>query len=282
MNDFQKKITVREIAAPFRGGALSGLLAEPVVESRATIVAFHGSGMSSRYFHATSHQRSLLMSAAMNGVTTIALDRPGYGLSREHFSTGLPVLDQAEVIEQALVSILQGTTPGVALYGHSFGAKVAMVLAEHCNQIQVNNLDICGLGMTYAVNPKQILSRNTRETAYLHWGSLKSYPPGTFAEAARSIVEPVSAVEFLEASQWEQQFRALAPNITCPTHFTFGEDERLWRCCKTDRERMCGHFQSSLASHSSLPNCGHNVSLSHAASIHHEEVVQRAIAHSDH
>ncbi|MDT5099087.1 MAG: hypothetical protein QOC76_2824, partial [Mycobacterium sp.] len=60
---------------------MSALIAS-VPEPKAVIVAIHGGATSAAYFDCPGRpELSLLRSAAANGYTAIALDRPGYGAS---------------------------------------------------------------------------------------------------------------------------------------------------------------------------------------------------------
>ncbi|WP_278314957.1 alpha/beta fold hydrolase [Lolliginicoccus levis] len=268
----------REVLLGVRGGVLSGLLAEPDGPSRGMVVALHGAAMSAAYFDAAGHDRSLLDAAARRGLSVLALDRPGYGASRACFPVGLGVLGQSDVVAEALHGLLGRASAGLAVYGHSFGGKVALALAARHPDLGVRRLETCGVGERYAVPVEMVTHHNARSAMHLHWGPVRNYPSGTFLHAARNITQPFPAAERADVPRWHRTLADVAPGVTCPVHFSFAEHEGWWACTPYDREQLRRRFPQALVEDSFLAGAGHNVSLGLAARAHHEAVLDRVLA----
>lgn len=269
--------TRREVLLPVRGGVLSGLLAEPHGPSRGTVVALHGAAMSAGYFDVAGHDRSLLEAAVRRGLRVLALDRPGYGASRECYPGGLGVLAQADVVAEALHGLLGRTPSGLAVYGHSFGGKVALALTARHPGLGVRRLETCGVGERYAVPVETVTHHDDRSAMHLRWGPVRNYPSGTFLHAARSITRPFPDAERAAVPHWHRTLAGVAPGITCPVHFSFAEHEGWWACTPDDREELRRRFPLARVEHSSLAGAGHNVSLGLAAAGHHKAVLDRVL-----
>src|SRR5262249_47201468 len=80
-----------------------------------------------------------------------------------------------------------------------------------------------------------------------------------------------------EALVWPSVLEAVAPKITIPVRFTYGDHERLWRIDDASLRELRTLFTASPRVETFIqPGAGHNVSLSHAAREYH----QRALANA--
>ncbi len=231
--------------------------------------------MTAGYFHGPARpETSLLALAADLGFATVALDRPGYGLSAGRLPAGQTVAEQAVTLTSALSDLTARyeTGAGLFLLAHSFGSKPALRIAADGTVPGVLGLAVSGCGDEYLV-PLTVPagSAGHRQGS---WGPLRLYPPGTF-RASCAVVAPIPPRELADAARWPEAFARLAGLIRVPVRFTFAEHERWWR---TDR-RAVNRIRSRLHAAPRVlidrqPDAGHNISLGWTARAYHEGVLR--------
>jgi pimeloyl-ACP methyl ester carboxylesterase len=255
-------------------GVLSGLLAEPVGEARAAVVALHGGGMCARYFDGgTRPEGSLLRLGAGLGYTMLALDRPGYGRSAADRPDGVSLAEQTAKVGAALAAFARShdTGDGVLLVGHSYGGKLALSLAAaHDRSQHLIGVDVSGVGHRYAT-AGQLLTTDTTVLSNLHWGPLRLYPPGTF-RLAREFAAPMPQREAAEIPRWPDRFRSIAEAVNVPVRFTFAEHEHWWQRDQAASATLTRAFTATVATVDGQPHAGHNISLGWAARSYHLRV----------
>lgn len=251
---------------------LSALLALPSqAPCRAMVVALHGAGMSSSYFHRPSHpDTSFLDLATSLGFAAVAVDRPGYGLSARQLPQGQGIADQAATLSAALRCLRArfDTGGGVFLLAHSFGGKPALRMAADGTAPELLGLDISGCGGEYAV-PISARDTHGRRGWRLNWGPLRLYPPGTF-RASGTVVSAVPPRELADAVRWPEEFAGFAGRIRVPVRFTFAEHEVWWQHDQQAVARLRSQLSSAprvVTEHQ--PDAGHNISLGWMARAYH-------------
>lgn len=257
---------IREVSLSYGAGRLSGLLtAHP--RPRALIVALHGGGLHSGYFHGTADpDLSLLDVGQALGYSVLALDRPGYGESAGIEPERSTLEGQAATIWQALDHLPEagGETP-LGLIAHSFGSMVALQMAsgqpEHRSVIGV---DFSGIGIEYA---DAVLSNIDGPTdRSMHWGRVEFSPPSTFDKGVRPGA-PIPVTEQQEALSWPVRAQAVAKLVECPVRVTHAEFEPNWN---DDAPAVASLFVNSpWVTHDVQMRCGHNISLSWSARAYH-------------
>jgi pimeloyl-ACP methyl ester carboxylesterase len=139
---------VQKIALTTRGvGPLSALRCVPE-SPRGTIVALHGGGTRASYWDAPhAPDLSFMRAAHADGWAVIAVDRPGYGLSRNLSSLRLHAAAQARIIHEAVAENI-GDGP-VALVAHSLGSIVAAHAAAGAWDGPLSGVAVQGMPLAY-------------------------------------------------------------------------------------------------------------------------------------
>ncbi|MFG2606234.1 alpha/beta hydrolase [Streptomyces sp. NPDC048514] len=266
-------VAVRKIVLKSGRFRLSALLSEPRhTVPRAVVVAVHGGGMRAPYFHQTAAPGlSLLTLGAELGLTVLAVDRPGYGLSAAQLPDGLPLVEQAAVLSGALTGFLAsrptGTNPFVL--AHSYGGKVALTLAARHHELPLAGLAVSGCGHRFTDHPGPggpgQWRRRLRDN---NWGPLRLYPPRTFT-LAQSFSGAMPSREAAELPAWPGVLERLAPDVRVPVRFTFAEHEHRWRHDPPALSELGGLLRHAPVSIDRQPDAGHNVSLGWGARAYH-------------
>ncbi|GAA4000325.1 alpha/beta hydrolase [Streptomyces marokkonensis] len=254
---------------------LSALLARPATAPTAVVVAVHGSGMRAGYFDSRARAgQSLLALGAQLGYTVLAVDRPGYGLSRDRFPGGLALPGQARVLQSALGSFgrAHDTGAGFFVVGHSNGGKLALALAGHAPPSRLIGVDVSGVGTRPAVAADDLPGPAGHGDWRRHWGALRLYPPDAF-RFGRDLIAPVPAAEAAEAPDWPATYPRLAARIRVPVRFTFAEQERWWLNDDASVAELLRPLRAPRAEVDHLPDAGHNISLGWAARTYHLRVL---------
>ncbi|WP_424858128.1 alpha/beta hydrolase [Streptomyces sp. SAI-170] len=262
---------MRRITVPAGTVTLSGLQSEPSHSPpRALIVALHGGGMSAGYFDGQAHpDLSLLSLGAHLGYRVVALDRPGYGGSAAQLPHGRPLAEQAADVAAAVRQLAcEGAVGGgVLLLGHSFGGKLALLLAAEQAPEGLLGLDVSGCGTRLAVPPEQV--RQGGGVRRLNWGPLSLYPSGTF-QASAAVVAPMPQREADSVGGWERLSTQVLPRVRVPVRLTFAEHEAWWRHGDEDVAEVVGRLSGApRVVVDRLPGAGHNISLGWAARTYH-------------
>jgi hypothetical protein len=267
---------VREIELEVGGMYLSGLLAEPASgEPRAVIMAIHGSGMHAGYFHCqAAPDLSLLDLGPKLGFTVWAPDRPGVGASAHVPDAAIKMSVQAETMLDA-IDVFSDRHPiggGVMVVAHSFGLKVALLMAASDRAASLIGLDGAGAALRYRdVFPPPPVSEDDRRNGHRGpaWGPATLYPPRTFTgdglpvDAGRR--KPVDAAE-----EWPEVLRGLAARIRLPVRITIGEHDGFWSHAPSSLEELRAVLVAAVDPWVGvLRHAGHNVSLGWAARAYH-------------
>ncbi|MDP9607818.1 MULTISPECIES: alpha/beta fold hydrolase [Streptomyces] len=243
---------------------------------RSVLVAFHGRAMSPGYFAGpVAPHTSLLALASSLGHTVLAVERPGYGLSRSSHPLGLPLADQARLLRQALTDYaeLNPVGAGFFLLGHSDGGKTALYLAGEpwgeAPAERLLGLDLNGCGWHYSQAAAHFPSTLGAGAGRLNWGPLRLYPGGTF-RASRALLRDVPTAEEADTAFWPARFPGAAARVRCPVRLTFGRHEGWWRLDRDELAAMAACFtriRRPMVEH--LAEAGHNLSLGLAAPRYH-------------
>jgi pimeloyl-ACP methyl ester carboxylesterase len=268
------------------GVPMSALVAE-APEPRAVIVAIHGGGTTSIYFDCPGHpESSALRTAAAQGFTMIALDRPGYGSSAP-YPGAVAQPEQRVALAYAAVDRILGDRPrgaGVFLMGHSGGCELTMRMATHASAGRGSDLlgiELAGTGRHYHPAAREMLKMATRERRpsglrELLWHPERLYPPDVLNGA--TVYPGAPPYEDLMVSNWARQdFPALAPAVRVPVHFSIAEYEKVWQTDASaiaEIEAMFANAPRFDVHHQ--PEAGHNMSLGHTAASYHATVLEFA------
>ncbi|MEU9880864.1 alpha/beta hydrolase [Streptomyces phaeochromogenes] len=254
---------------------LSALLAQPATAPTAVVVAVHGGGMRAGYFDSRARAgQSLLTIGAQLGYTVLAVDRPGYGLSRDRFPRGLALTEQARLLHRALASFARAHDTGAGFFvvGHSNGGKLALALAGHAPPSRLIGVDVSGVGTRPAVAAGDLPGPAGHGDWRRHWGALRLYPPDAF-RFGRGLIAPVPAAEAEEAPHWPRTYPRLAARIRVPVRFTFAEQERWWLHDEAAVTHLLRPLTAPRVEVDHLPDAGHNISLGWAARTYHLRVL---------
>ncbi|WP_240806010.1 alpha/beta hydrolase [Streptomyces sp. BPSDS2] len=252
--------------------------AEPATGTpRSVLVAVHGRAMSPGYFAGpVAPHTSLLALATSLGHTVLAVERPGYGLSRAALPHGLPLAEQARLLRRSLADYaeLHPVGAGFFLLGHSDGGKTALHLAGEpwtgaTPADRLLGLDLNGCGWHYAPAAAHFPDTLAGGAGELNWGPLRLYPGGTF-RASRALLREVPAAEEAETGRWPARFPAAAARVRCPVRLTFGAYEGWWRLDRDELAAVAASFTGTRRpAVERLPEAGHNLSLGLAAPLYH-------------
>ena len=263
---------------------LSGLLAEPVgTPPIAVVVAIPGSAMLGRYFDGpVDGAASLLGLGAAQGFTVWAIDRPGYGASAGVPDERIDILGQAGLVHHALDTFEREYDIGAGFFvvGHSYGLKVALVMAADAGRRRLLGIDGAGTGLRYAIDSRRPPPRVPGDRGPM-WGPEHLYPPGTFASGNLPLAR-VPAIQASEAAAWPALLRSIANDIQVPLRITYGDHERLWPIDDASLAELRALFTASPRVETAIqPGAGHNVSLSNAAADYHTRALAFALTCSD-
>ncbi|WP_327142183.1 alpha/beta hydrolase [Nocardia sp. NBC_01327] len=260
---------VHRILLDANGIQLSALFSTPALNlPRATIVALHGAGMSSAYFHGLAHPDvSLLTTATRMGYAVLALDRPGYGASADLLPDGQSLAEQVDTVRAALASFTARNDIGAGLFllGHSFGGKLALTLAGDAPEFGGVEVSGCGHRFAPLAPGAKVWKRN--------WGDLQLYPPGTFTQIGSAVDTP-PPLELADTLTWPDTFAEVAARIRIPVQLSFAAQERWWRTDAAALGELPALFESApRTSVARVPHAGHNISLGWAARAYHAGVL---------
>jgi pimeloyl-ACP methyl ester carboxylesterase len=260
---------------------LSGLEALPVIAPRGVVIAIHGSGYTSKYWD-SPHQKdnSLLRVGSDVGFRMLAVDRPGYGVTRDVPGAYLGIVAQAEVLAE-LVAGVQADSAGIPIFlvGHSLGSLIAVRLAAIDAAEHVAGIDVMGLPVRWRGDVRRAVERllsgesralaSEEERRRLYFG-----PPGTFDPRAialeRLIAHRVPRIEMEEALQSEAMVETLAPLVRVPVQHTVAEYEGSVAGGEDVLMRACSLFRNAERVVSQVQvNSGHNVSLHRVGRAYH-------------
>jgi pimeloyl-ACP methyl ester carboxylesterase len=271
----------RELLADVEGLRISGLLAEPRSTPRALVLALPGNSMLAAYFDGpVDRQGSLLELGAEHGFTVWAIDRPGYGASAGASDDRVSLFGQVDLVHAALEWFAERHDVGAGCFvvAHSYGLKLALAMAADPGRERFLGIDGVGTGHHYAWDhergPQAVAKPGDRGAP---WGPGHLYPDGTFDRGRLPLGRAPDAQGVHEALEWPSVLETVAPKITIPVRFTYGDHERLWPIDDASLRELRSLFTGSPRIETFIQRgAGHNVSLSHAARQYHVRALANA------
>ncbi len=256
---------------------MSGIVAQ-VHAPRAVIVAVHGGATTSVYFDCPGNPGlSLLRTAAAQGFTAIALDRPGYGTSAVHAA----VFDDAgRRVEAALgaVEAMLGTGSrgaGLFLLGHSAGCELALRMAIGASDTL--GVELAGTGLRYSDKAKSIISGATTTSRPaglrdLLWQPTEFYPEDVLTGA---LSAPGVAYESEVTTNWARRdFPEIAAQVRVPVQFSVADHESVWESSPEALSSITALFTGAQRVRlNRMAGSGHNLSVGRSAGEYHSRVL---------
>lgn len=259
------------------GVPMSGLVSQ-VDDPRAVIVAVHGGATSSAYFDCPGNPHlSLLRSAAAQGFTAIALDRPGYGASavysREFSDPGRRVDSAFGAVDRILADADRGV--GIFLVGHSAGCELALRMAT--TRPDVIGIELAGTGLRYSPAAKSIISEATVTSRpaglrNLLWQPTELYPADVLTGA---LSAPGVAYESEVTANWARRdFPELTARVRVPVEFSVADHESVWESTPEALSAITALFNDApLVRINEMADSGHNLSVGLTADRYHQTVM---------
>ena len=262
--------------------SLSGMAGRPGRASpRALVVALHGGGSSAGYWDGPAPGQSFVRLALQLGFAVLALDRPGYGASRDVDPAMLRLSQQVETLFDAIDvwSATEGFHGPVCLIGHSVGGIAALMMAANARGKALAAVDVMGVPFRYppgggdarallksgeqGPEPADNLQRR------LLFGPDGSFPPEAIAHH-RSCVRPIPLAELEDGLAAPAIWGRVLPQIAVPVQFTLAEFETM-QCTGWDvlHEVRALLRRSPAVRVELLLGSGHNASLHHGARAYH-------------
>lgn len=260
------------------GSVPMSALVATVPEPRAVIVAIHGGATTSAYFDCPGRpELSLLQTAAAQGLTAIALDRPGYGASSLYQDTMAEPADRVALATGAVDKILADAPrgAGIFVFAHSLGCELALRMTVH--NPDVLGVELAGTGLRYRPEAHEILSQATltRRPVGLRellWEPAELYPDEVLTGA---LSAPGVAYEGPVTAHWSRRdFPDLAAMVSVPVQYSAAEHERVWDTSGPALTAIAGLFGSApRVVVNEMPGSGHNLSVGLSAHTYHLRVL---------
>jgi pimeloyl-ACP methyl ester carboxylesterase len=263
-------------------GILSGPAEGPV---RGLILALHGGGYSSGYWNNTADEGrlSLLELGAVLGFHVLALDRPGYGHSKNGDRSLVALETQATVLFDAIDAWsreFKFNGPAFVI-GHSIGAMITLLMAAHPRSARLSGVDVLGfpLRLVSGAETQEIISWPTTQThvpalsAEMHRKCVLG-PAGTYSTEAveydLKLTCPMSVVEFRDAITLPGTWPHILPTIHIPVQLTMAEHEVMQVTGAEALREAQGLLGNSAHARFHLqPASGHNASMHYIARAYH-------------
>jgi pimeloyl-ACP methyl ester carboxylesterase len=224
--------------------------------------------MLARYFDGpVDPAASLLGLGAAQGFTVWAIDRPGYGASAGVPDERIDIVGQAGLVHLALDAFAREHDIGAGFFvvGHSYGLKLALVMAADARRRQLLGVDGAGTGLRYAIDSRRPPTRVPGERGTM-WGPEHLYPPGPSAPATcpRAARDPgLGGCGLARAAALHRGHIRSAPDHLRRPRTPLADRRRLAR-----RAGPCSPF-ARVEIAIQPGRRGHNVSLSNAAADYH-------------
>ena len=275
------------------GGSVSGRLSIPPNTSDnrylPLLVCLHGGSYDSEYFDASPEYSISRISNAL-GIPVVAIDRPGYGDTRQPEVPPTPDTSYAQlqgkfVNDKILPRLWQeyGVPSGAAaivLLSHSIGGMMATVSAGSYKGTE--GYPLAGFitsGIGAGLNPK--VSSNFKDLVAPD-KDFMTFPPAvkdiamlqlpeknladpTVTEFSERLNRPTPIAEFLEInSQWLSYWNKYSHAINVPVMYGISEFDELWASTIDAMERYRDSFPSSPKVEASIiPRAPHCIELSY-------------------
>ena len=251
-----------------------------VPEPKAVIVAIHGGATSAAYFDCPGRpELSLLRSAAANGYTAIALDRPGYGASA-FYHDDMTEPNRRVGFALGAVDKLIGESPcgaGLFLLAHSAGCELGLRMAVDERATGVLGVELSGTGLRYGNEAKAVISQATATSRPaglrdLLWQPTDLYPPEVLTGG---LSAPGAPYEADVTTNWPRRdFPDIAGRVTVPVEFSVADHERVWETTPAVTAAIAALFTASpRVVVNEMADSGHNLSVGWSASEYHRRVL---------
>ena len=277
---------------PVRAGTkelqLSGLLATPTGSlvngrSRGVILALHGGGYSAGYWNCPADGASLLDLGARLGFHVLALDRPGYGISRDFAPARLGLSAQVDLLFDALEDWCGRHACGDSRFviGHSIGGILALLMAAAPRAKGLSGIDVLGVPIRFpeSAGGSEVTSWATNQShlPVLPEDLRKALcfgPPGTYSAEAdeydRSLLRPMPAADHVDALGMPDAWETVRSRIDLPVQFTLAEFEVMQVTGEAVLETVRARLRNSRLCSTRLQLAsGHNASVHRIARAYH-------------
>jgi pimeloyl-ACP methyl ester carboxylesterase len=254
-----------------------------VPEPKAVVLALHGGGASTRYFDAPGHpELSLLRTGAERGFTVVAVDRPGYGMSRIFADDVADPQRRVDLVYGALDALLGGGPRGAGVFvmAHSLGCELAVRMAADERGAGLLGLELAGTGLRYDPTARELMDSwrgvpaSQRPTGMrdLLFQPAHLYPDDIDGEA---IGGRSPEYEGQVSRTWAAEvFPELAARVRVPVHFTIADQESVWSRGPDALAEVAALFTAApTVVAEEQPDAGHNLSLGLTAPAYHRRVL---------
>jgi len=284
VTDVSSTATIEPVLISTPGIELSGLLCRPSQTPRGLIVALPGGGVCAGYWDSPLQpQLSLLRLGAQVGFSVLALDRPGYGASRDHDATRLDLASQVEYVFDALQAwrTQESFDAPTFLIGHSVGGILALMMAAHERATALTAVDVLGVPFRYPATAAAaavgslaaaggrvpIVTRDTRR--WLLFGPQGTYDEDAF-EYDCSCARPIPAAEYRDGLAAPSIWREVLPAIHIPVQINAAEFEQMQATGLELLEEVRAQLRNSPHAATHLQRAsGHNASQHHIGRAYH-------------
>ncbi len=261
------------------GVPMSALVAT-APDPRAVLVAIHGGATSAAYFDCPGHpELSLLRAAAADGVTAIALDRPGYGASAFYHDRMTDPATRVGFALGAVDKMLGETARGAGIFvlAHSAGCELGLRLAIDDRTTDILGVELSGTGLRYSEDAKAVIAAATVTSRPaglrdLLWQPTDIYPPEVLTGG---LSAPGAPYEVDVTANWPRRdFPEVAGQVTVPVEFSVAEHEQVWESSGGAADAIAALFTSSpRVVINEMPASGHNLSVGWTAGEYHRRVL---------
>jgi pimeloyl-ACP methyl ester carboxylesterase len=251
-----------------------------VPEPKAVIVAIHGGATSAAYFDCPGRpELSLLRSAAANGYTAIALDRPGYGASAFYHDDMTEPNRRVGFALGAVDKLIGESLCGAGLFllAHSAGCELGLRMAVDERATGVLGVELSGTGLRYGDEAKAVISQATATSRPaglrdLLWQPTDLYPPEVLTGG---LSAPGAPYEADVTANWPRRdFPDIAGRVTVPVEFSVADHERVWETTPAVTAAIAALFTASpRVVVNEMADSGHNLSVGWSASEYHRRVL---------
>lgn len=232
------------------------------------VVAIHGGTYDSQYFDVPGH--SLLDRAEANGISIVAIDRPGYGETPLLPRADMSFAGQAHFLRGALRQIWGvhgGPCAGMVIVAHSIGAAIALTLASDPGDLPLIGVAVSGVGMRTppehnaaweALPDTDLVTMPDAVKDVVMFGPDGSFAPDAVA-AARVANRAAPKVELIEITgAWQERAADILGRIAVPVHYRQGEGDKLWIVDADEVASFAGALRMSPRVDAALlPGTGH-------------------------
>jgi pimeloyl-ACP methyl ester carboxylesterase len=222
---------------------------------------------------------SLLRSAAANGYTAIALDRPGYGASA-FYHDDMTEPNRRVGFALGAVDKVIGESPcgaGFFLLSHSAGCELGLRMAIDERATGVLGVELSGTGLRYGDEAKAVISEATATSRPaglrdLLWQPTDLYPPEVLTGG---LSAPGAPYEADVTANWPRRdFPDIAGRVTVPVEFSVADHERVWETTPAMTAAIAALFTASpRVVVNEMADSGHNLSVGWSAGEYHRRVL---------